>query len=57
MGSGGMRIGAGRPGWRVKAEHLRRIDARRWARERILQTQCSGSWVWRDVDADRKLTI
>jgi endogenous inhibitor of DNA gyrase (YacG/DUF329 family) len=49
MGKGGMRCGAGRPGWHVKAEHCRSIDARRWAREGILQAGGgSGGWRWTD---------
>lgn len=46
MGTGGTRYGAGRPGWHVKAEHCRSIDARRWAREGILQAGRSGGWAW-----------
>lgn len=46
MGTGGMRWGAGRPGWHVKAEHCRSIDARRWAREGILRGPRSGGWAW-----------
>lgn len=46
MGTGGMRWGAGRPGWHVKAEHCRSIDARRWAREAILPGARSGGWAW-----------
>ena len=50
MGTGGYRWGAGRPGWKRKAEHCRRIDARRWQREGILNGWASGSWVWRDAE-------
>lgn len=46
MGRGGMRWGAGRPGWHVKAEHCLRIDARRWAREGLFTFGRVGSWVW-----------
>lgn len=46
MSSGGMRRGAGRPGWHVKAEHCKSIDARRWAREGILPGPRSGGWGW-----------
>lgn len=46
MGKGGIRWGAGRPGWHVKAEHCRSIDARRWARESILPGPRSGGWAW-----------
>lgn len=40
---GGMRLGAGRPGWHMKAEHCRRIDVRRFQREDMLKP---GSWAW-----------
>lgn len=50
MSRGGSRFGAGRPGWHVKAEHCRSIDARRWAREGILQDGRSGGWAWTDPD-------
>lgn len=55
MGTGGMRNGAGRPGWHVKAEHCRKIDARRWAREGILQAGRSGDWSWTDPDTGERL--
>lgn len=48
MGRGGSRCGAGRPGWHVKAEHCRSIDARRWAREGILCDGRAGGWAWTD---------
>lgn len=51
MSRGGWRFGAGRPGWHVKAEHLRRIDVRRWAREGMLVPGCRGGWCWRDPDS------
>lgn len=49
MGRGGMRWGAGRPGWHVKAEHCLRIDARRWARDGLFSAGRAGAWVWRDA--------
>lgn len=55
MGKGGMRSGAGRPGWHVKAEHCRSIDARRWAREGILQGRRSGGWGWTDPETGKQL--
>lgn len=56
MGKGGMRYGAGRPGWHVKAEHCRSIDARRWAREGILQAAGrAGGWGWTDPDTGKQL--
>lgn len=47
---GGWRFGAGRPGWRVKAEHLLQLDARRLAREGVIPKDHGlrlGTWVWR----------
>lgn len=55
MGTGGMRCGAGRPGWHLKAEHCRSIDARRWAREGILRDGRCGGWVWSDPDTGQRL--
>lgn len=46
---GGMRFGAGRPAWHVKAEHCRRIDVHRFKREDMLRP---GSWGWQWKDAD-----
>lgn len=50
MGRGGIRWGAGRPGWHVKAEHCLRIDARRWAQEGMFAGGRYGAWVWRNAD-------
>lgn len=55
MGTGGFRYGAGRPGWHVKAESLRKIDARRWAREGLLTPGQRGGWFWRDPDTGETL--
>ena len=57
MGTGGMRWGAGRPGWHVKAEHCKSIDARRWAREGILQGSRSGAWGWWTDDGEKTGSI
>ena len=46
MGSGGMRSGAGRPAFHVKAEHCRRIDVRHWQRQGLLKLGTSGTWQW-----------
>lgn len=46
MGTGGMRCGAGRPGYRAKAEQLQRVDVREWARRGYLRGACSFSWSW-----------
>lgn len=47
MAKGGMRYGAGRPGWHGKAENHRSIDVRRFKRENMLRPG-SWSWQWRD---------
>ena len=50
MGTGGMRYGAGRPGWHVKAEHCKQLDVRRWQRLGVLQAGASGTWVWSNAE-------
>lgn len=49
MGRGGMRYGAGRPGWRVKAEHTLRLDVRDLSRRRLLGGG-SFTWTWRNTE-------
>jgi hypothetical protein len=46
MGTGGMRYGAGRPGYRAKAEQLQRVDIRAWRRGGYLNAGRSFSWSW-----------
>jgi hypothetical protein len=46
MSKGGSRYGAGRPGYRVKAEHLQRVDIRQWHRGGNLQAGRYFSWSW-----------
>ena len=46
MGKGGSRYGAGRPAFRVKAEHLQRVDIRQWQRGGHLQTGLSFTLSW-----------
>ena len=46
MGTGGMRYGAGRPGYRAKAEQLQRVDIRVWRRGGYLSAGRSFSWSW-----------
>lgn len=46
---GGSRLGAGRPGWHLKAEQCRRIDIRRFKRENMLKP---GSWTWSWWDSE-----
>lgn len=45
-----MRWNAGRPGYRVKAEHLCRVDVREWARRGYLRGPCTFSWRWHRGD-------
>lgn len=46
MSRGGMRYGAGRPGYRAKAEQLHRVDVRIWARRGYLSGAHSFAWSW-----------
>lgn len=46
MGTGGMRLGAGRPGYRAKAEQLHRLDIRDLRRRDLLRCRCSFTWSW-----------
>lgn len=46
MSSGGSRFGAGRPGYRLKAEWTQRIDIRHWRRCGNLQAGKSFTWAW-----------
>lgn len=55
MGKGGYRWNAGRPGWHVKAEHCRRIEAGRWAKEGIFNAGRLGGWAWKDADTGETL--
>lgn len=54
MGKGGSRFGAGRPAWHIKAEHCRRIEAGRWAKEGLFNVGSAGAWSWRDADTGRE---
>jgi len=51
MGTGGWRIGAGRPAWHFKAEHCKSLDIRRWQREGLLQDGRFGGWRWTDRES------
>lgn len=55
MAKGGMRYGAGRPGWHVKAEHCRRLDVRRWHRDGFLRLGTSTGWAWTDSETGERL--
>jgi hypothetical protein len=46
MGKGGARYGAGRPGYKVKAEHVPSLDIRRLARLGYIQRDGSFTWLW-----------
>ena len=50
MGTGGMRYGAGRPSYKVKAEQLQRVDIGRWHRGGYLRAGCSFTWSWHRGD-------
>jgi hypothetical protein len=52
MSRGGSRCGAGRPGWKGKAEHRVSLDVRRLARGSFLAPGMAYSWQWsRDGEA------
>jgi hypothetical protein len=46
MAKGGSRLGAGRPGYKVKGEQLQRVDVRVWARQGYLSRARAFSWSW-----------
>ena len=46
MAKGGSRYGAGRPGWRFKAEQCLRLDVRQMYRAGVLKDFYVGSWRW-----------
>ncbi len=48
MGRGGSRFGAGRPGWRAKAEQSQALDVRQLHRCGVLKDGLSILWSWRD---------
>ena len=50
MSRGGMRYGAGRPSYKVKAEHLLRVEIGRWHRGGFLQAGRSFTWSWHRGD-------
>ena len=52
MPRGGMRYGAGRPGWHRKAEVSLSLDVRRLARMDCLRPGTSYGWTWRDGYGD-----
>lgn len=50
MGRGGLRWGAGRPGYKIKAEHSHRIDIGMWHRGGYLRAGRSFTWRWHRGD-------
>ncbi|WP_096669520.1 hypothetical protein [Polaromonas sp. AET17H-212] len=50
MGAGGMRFGAGRPSYKVKAEQLQRVEIGRWHRGGYLRAGQSFTWRWHRGD-------
>lgn len=54
MGRGGLRFNAGRPGWRMKAEHCLRLDVRDLARRRLLGSGSFG-WHWTDGSSGERV--
>lgn len=54
---GGMRWGAGRPGWKPKTSQYRSIDARRLNREGLLRAGIGYGWQWKDEDGEVTASI
>ena len=50
MSRGGMRYGAGRPSYKVKAEHLLKIEVGYWHRGGYLRAERSFTWSWHRGD-------
>lgn len=50
MGRGGLRWGAGRPGYKIKAEHSHRVDIGMWHRGGYLRAGRSFTWSWHRGD-------
>lgn len=46
MGTGGPRFGAGRPGYRLAAEGVQRVDIRLWHRRGLLTAGTAFDWHW-----------
>ena len=46
MAKGGARSGAGRPGYKVKGEQLKRLDIRELSRRKLLTRESSFTWSW-----------
>jgi hypothetical protein len=52
-----MRTGAGRRATKVKAEHVQRLDVRRWFSEGALRQGMCGQWVWPASDGSPEARI
>ena len=46
MGTGGARLGAGRPAYRLKAEQTPKIDIRIWHKRGLLWDGSNNTWSW-----------
>jgi len=58
MGTGGSRYGAGRPGWRRKAENCLRLDVRRLKACNVLTSGAWHGWQWtRDGEPAGSISI
>lgn len=51
MATGGARLGAGRPGYKVKGEQLQRLDIRVWRKRGLLWVGGTNTWSWWRGDA------
>lgn len=50
MGTGGYRLGAGRPGWHRKTSAMYRVDVRHLAHDGLLRAVRAFGWEWKDDD-------
>lgn len=57
MGTGGYRLGAGRPSWHRKTSAMYWVDVRRLARDGHLYTRRVTDWGWRDNDGNQVASI
>lgn len=57
MAKGGMRFGAGRPGWRRKCEQSLALDVRQLHQKRLLSPGTSFSWHWTTNHGERAGSI
>jgi hypothetical protein len=57
MSRGGSRFGAGRPGWKAKAEQCLPLDVRVMRRHGVLRNGYSGGWSWTWTGGERAGSI